>query len=132
MSCESTSSIILDLWKEYGALATKAGCTAAGIATSNPELIIACVEKVKKTEETITKLISKWNQFAGNSWAKIGPRSLKLGSSETGTITGPGDRTFITPAPFNCNTVKLTLDETDGKGETDVDICLMSTSGKCT
>ena len=33
---------------------------------------------------------------------------------------------------MNCNTVKLTLEETDGKGETAVEICLTSSTGKCT
>ncbi|HKR04709.1 MAG TPA: hypothetical protein VJY62_08725 [Bacteroidia bacterium] len=131
-TCESTSSIVLDLWKEYGKLATQAGCAAAGIATANPATVVACVATVKKTEEIAKKLITFWNKMAGNSWAKLGHRSLSLGTSETGTILGPGDRTFVTPSPLTSDTVQLILDETDGKGETDVDICLVSSKGKCT
>jgi len=69
--------------------------------------------------------------MAGNSWAKIGPRSLEIGKAETGTVTGPGDRMFITTKPLSNGTFKFSLDETDGKGETAVDVSLSSTSGKC-
>ena len=132
MSCESTSSVITDLWKQYGELAKKVGCTAAGIATSNPAIVVECVEKLNKAEEVLKNMISYWNKMAGNSWAKLGHRSLTVGSSETGTIVGPGDRTFMTPVPLSYDTVKLTLEETDGKGETYVEVCLNNGSGKCT
>lgn len=132
MSCESTLTIISDLWKEYGEQAKSIGCIAAGTATANPATVVGCVAGLNKTEEILGKLMTFWNKMAGNSWAKIGPRSLAIGTSETGNIFGMGDRTFISPTPLNYDTVQLTLDETDGKGETAVEVCLMSTSGKCT
>jgi hypothetical protein len=132
MSCESTSSLIVKLWKKYGEEATKIGCAAAGIATANPETVVACVDATNNAEKVIKEVISFWNnQIAGNSWAKIGPRSLSLGESETGTLQSIGDRTYITPAPINCDIVKLTLKETDGEGETAVDVCKMDTKGNC-
>lgn len=133
MSCESTSSLILKLWKKYGDEAALAGCTVAGAIAENPDVVIECLEGVKKAEEVAKNVISYWNtEIAGNTWAHIGPRTLTVGESEKGTITSIGDRTYITPTPITCNKVKLTLKETDGKGETQVDVCKMNSKGNCT
>ena len=70
MSCESASTVIIDLWKEYGEQAKKIGCATAGIATANPATVVACVETANKTEEVLQKVIAFWNKMAGNSWAK--------------------------------------------------------------
>lgn len=131
MSCESAFSIISDLWKEYGEQAKKIGCAAAGIATANPATVVACVEASNKAEEVASRLLAFWNKMAGNSWAKIGHRSLEIGKAETGTLTLSGDRMFITTKPLGNGTYKFSLDETDGKGETAVDVSLSSISGKC-
>ncbi len=69
------------------------------------------------------RAIRSWNRLIGNSWATIGPRSLKTNNrTESGTIWGRTNRTFIIP-PARSNNVTITLRKTDGKAKTGVTIC---------
>lgn len=106
-SCNSSAGVVSKMWKAWKDLGFG---DASGL---NNALYL------NHTDRAITK----WNQLIGNSWATIGPRSLKInGRSERGTIMGQTNRTFITP-PAKNNTVTITLRKTDGKAKTGVTIC---------
>lgn len=73
-------------------------------------------------------IVNKWNQKVGNSWATIGPRSLKFNDSETGNIVGQTNRTFITIPSFD-STVSIRIRKTDGRAKCGVTICVSGENG---
>ncbi len=73
-------------------------------------------------QELASTAVTGWNQLANNSWSTIGPRSLNIGSTETGNVVGRTTRTFIMP-PSNRDTIRVTINKTDGRARTGVTIC---------
>lgn len=126
MSCNSASTIVADLWNKYGETATKILGAGASIAMANPAGVVSALAKAKKIAEATEKAVAFWNKMAGNSWAKIGPRQIKLGEKVQGTLQSIGDRTFVTSSPFTCDKVRVSIAENDGKGKVEVTGCLFT------
>lgn len=74
--------------------------------------------------------VNKWNKIAKNSWATIGPRSLRYGEGnrQTGTIMGKTTRTFVMP-PTRKGNATITLKKIDGRAKTGVTICTQTKNG---
>ena len=131
-SCESAISLITNLWKEYGDIASKLGCSAAGIgvgvATENPQVALETVQKclatIDKVEDAIRKAEKMYSSVVGKtSGLTIGPRLLRLDKWESGTIVSTGERLFVTAAPMTRDQATLILKEQGGKGKVSVTVC---------
>lgn len=107
--CGSVTSVAADLWDKWGTLASN-------------------LPYVDKIEE----MVKFWNQMAGNSWAKIGPRRLDYATNLNGTIVGPTDRVFLAHSPTDKDSVEIKLDKLDGKAETSVTVCKVDKAGRAT
>ncbi|MEM6805074.1 MAG: hypothetical protein AAF696_27000 [Bacteroidota bacterium] len=107
--CSAAAAAVAEMWNAYGAWTPS--------VTSQAYAAL------------VRDAIRKWNQKAGNSWASIGPRNLKLnGTTASGTILGQTNRTFVT-VPSRNNTVRITLRKIDGRAKTGVTICTQSKNG---
>lgn len=131
-SCDSATKAVVNLWNEYGEIAKKLGCVAAGvavgIATSNPQAALKTIqealEAADKVEDAIRKAESAYAGVIGRtSGLTIGPRLLRLDTWESGTIVSTGERLFLTAAPMNRDTATLRLSEQGGKGKVSVTVC---------
>ena len=106
-NCSSSAVVVSKMWKAWKDL-------GIGDAHLLPNATYAA---------HTARAISSWNRLIGNSWATIGPRSLRINNrSASGTIWGQTNRTFITP-PSKNNSVTITLRKTDGRAKTGVTIC---------
>jgi hypothetical protein len=129
MGCQSAFSVISSLWKNYGDIAKKLGCTAAGVATENPQVIIECLEKIGKVEESYKQMKGFWDKMSGDdSWATLGPRELPLKDPQEGKLVGTSGRTFISN-PFRYDKARIVVRERDGKAKTEINICVMDGKG---
>ncbi len=127
MSCDSFSGIATEIWNEWGEVLKG---IAAGVGATQglpPDQIYAMATEY---EAAVKKTISRWNDIAGNSWAKLGPRKLQLGDAEEGTVVHPGERTFLTPGPLATDCVELAIKSRDGKAECEVMVCAHGKSGR--
>jgi hypothetical protein len=131
--------LIVGLWNEYGAIAKKLGCTAAGagvgIATSNPqaalETIQKCLEETDKIEDAVRKAEAMYESVVGRtSGLTIGPRLLRLDRWESGTIVSNTERLFVTAAPMSRENATLRLNEQGGKGQVSVTVCAFGADEK--
>jgi hypothetical protein len=131
-SCDSAISAIVNLWGEYGEIAKRLGCTAAGVAvgvaTSNPQAALMtiqqCLERADKIEDAIRTAESAFSEVIGRtSGLTIGPRLLRLDTWESGTIVGTTERLFLTAAPMSRNSATFLLHEQGGKGKVSVTVC---------
>jgi uncharacterized protein (DUF736 family) len=130
-SCESAAKVATDLWAKYDDKAKDLACKGATAAQTavNPGTIPqsarkyqACLEDVNKAEQIVRDLVSRWNQHVGNSWARLGPRPLEPGSTQTGTLRATGQRMFISAGPVN-GAVDLNLEKLKYRGRTEVTVC---------
>lgn len=131
--CNSVAKIVADLFNESGDAISKLGCkvvSTVGSTVGTPIDHTACQQTVEKAEEYTREMIKFWNkEILGGSYSflKIGPRRLKVNKSEDGNIVGPTQHTFISdPLPFN--EYSITIQELDGKADTDVTICTYDSS----
>ncbi len=138
-SCESAISLVTGLWNEYGDIAKKLGCGAAGVgigvATSNPqaalEAIQQCLEKSDEIENAIRKAESMYESVVGRtSSLTIGPRLLRLDTWESGTIVSNAERLFVTAAPMSRDNATLRIREQGGKGKVSVTVCAFTADEK--
>lgn len=106
-NCSSSAGVVSKMWQAWNDL-------GVGEASLLPNATYV---------SRAAQAIRNWNSLVGNSWATIGPRDLLINNrSESGTIWGQTNRTFITP-PSRNNSVTITLRKTDGKAKTGVTIC---------
>lgn len=80
--------------------------------------------------ETVKEMVKFWNEMAGNSWAKIGPRHFTFSVATKGTIQSVGKRTWVSAAPAGSDSVSVTIKKTDGKGSVRYNICTMDPKTK--
>ncbi|MEO0474163.1 MAG: hypothetical protein AAF206_31430 [Bacteroidota bacterium] len=107
--CSSAANTVSTMWQKYGEWSPSIGFSAWASKAD--------------------RAIRLWNQAARNSWATIGPRSLNLPrDTESGTILGQTNRTFVTPPSFH-NTIEITINKTDGRAKTGITICTKSRNG---
>lgn len=137
-SCKSAISLVTNLWKEYGEIASQLGCTAAGIAvavgTKNPEIsaktTTKCLEAKDKAEEAIEKANASYKRVVGKtSSLTIGPRLLRLNTWEKGSIFGTFERLYCTSVPMDLDEVSITIKERGGKGKVGIAICAVNEKG---
>jgi hypothetical protein len=121
--CESGAKITADIWKEHDATLKALGCTVVTIASEGSVPPNVCLDAADKVAKVATQMIEFWNVAAGNSWAKIGPRRLDLGTKLNGTLVSTGGRMFITATPLDKDTLDLDLEKIDGKAKTEVTVC---------
>ncbi|HWP42959.1 MAG TPA: hypothetical protein VNO14_06980 [Blastocatellia bacterium] len=96
-------------------------------------------EECKKEGEADTKkctlsakfraIVERLNAFANNSWATLGPRKIEFGTTQTGTLIIPGDRTFLSSTPLDKNSATITITKKDGRGGAVVTICKVNDKG---
>ncbi|MBB3184401.1 hypothetical protein FHR95_001962 [Halomonas fontilapidosi] len=100
--CDSAATVVSDLWSEHEDIVKQTG--------------------PGDKAEIVDKMINRWNDLAGNSWAKIGPRMLEFGSTQKGTIRSKGTRVFVSPHPVY-GEIDLTIEKVGMRGKTYVEAC---------
>lgn len=80
--------------------------------------------------ETVKEMVKFWNEMAGNSWAKIGPRHFTFSVATKGTIQSVGKRTWVSSMPSGEAGATVSIKKTDGKGATRYNICTMDPETK--
>jgi|GEM_PF-1618132 len=128
-SCSSAASVTSSLWKKYGDVATKLGCTVASAASQGAVDLVTCVQQVGKYDESVKKMVGYWNTMAASSWATIGPRRWDMDKTHKGKIVGTAGRMFIMPAPVEDNNFYVELEKTDGKGKASFTVCQVAPDG---
>lgn len=132
-NCQSTYQVVSALWKKYGEMAKKLGCTVVGAVTESPQSVPECIRAADKVEEIVDDMISGWNSLVGtSSFATLGPRMLDPGTEYAGTLIGPTERTFVTQTPCHFERGRVRLSERDGKAKTAIEIWLTDPDGHCT
>lgn len=133
-ACQTVSSFMADAWK-YMPKVIGAACTGVQVA-QNPssaseigKTFRQCTNKASVYTNAVSKGISEYNKLVNNSWATLGPRQMRFGIDNTGTVVFPGDRTFISVVPARKDTLKLRMRELDGKGKVEVTVCKKSEGG---
>ncbi|MCB9558477.1 MAG: hypothetical protein H6707_20340 [Deltaproteobacteria bacterium] len=114
-----TYKVASDIYQQLDKVLKSAGCA------SMPQ----CAT-VAKVNTVVKNMVKFWNWAAQNSWAKIGPRRLDFNTALTGRIVSTGGRLFVSAHPAIKDTVKITIQEIDGKGKTGVAICKTARGGK--
>jgi hypothetical protein len=136
-SCESAVSAITNLYKKYGDVAGKIGCTVAGgvagALAENPAVALKTIQTCLETKDLVEKAIkeaeAQYSSVIGKtSGLTIGPRLLPLDSWQSGTIISTGERLFLTAAPMPTNNPVLKIRELDGKGKVSVTVCSFTLS----
>ncbi len=80
--------------------------------------------------ENVKAMVKFWNDMAGNSWAKIGPRHFEFANTTKGTIQSVGKRTWVSSMPSGEAGATVSIKKTDGKGATRYNICTMDPETK--
>ena len=133
--CRSTAQVVGDIYKKWGDVIIATGCVAGvAIATGGAALPVTlkCVDNADKYAKAVEEMIKFFNAAAGNSWARIGPRRIEYGNTQTGTLISTGSRVFIAPAPLDKDSVTFKVKKVDGKAKTDVVICKVDEKGNFT
>lgn len=110
-SCSSATAAVTTMWDKFGQW--------------NPEMTTAFY--MNKADQAVRA----WNQVAQNSWATLGPRSLKRKQTARGTILGQTNRTFVMPPSLRKN-LSITIKKTNGRAKTGVTICTTGKGGRKT
>ncbi|PHN03723.1 hypothetical protein [Flavilitoribacter nigricans] len=114
--CKSATSVVSDIFNNYGKILATLGCTLANQA--------GCLDNAQKYAQMTSDMVAYWNKRSKTtSWATIGPRRLDFNQDHIGKIVSTGGRMFISPIPSNKNELTVSIDELDGKGKTSVVIC---------
>lgn len=129
-NCNSAASVAADIWGKVHNVAIQGGCAAAQAAGYVD--YASCFNTATKINDLTGKLVQFWNSKVNNSWATIGPRRLNLNQNLTGTIVSTGGRKFVSFPILNKNSVRITIDETGGKGKTSVTVCKINKNNQKT
>lgn len=128
-SCGSAATVAANIWGNWGEMLKTGGCSVAGLATMNPELVKPCMDGADKWDKVIQKSIKNWNEESKGSSATIGKRQLVLDDWEEGSIIGTTGRVFVTTTPVPSGS-KVVINERGGKGKAGIAICKVSKDGK--
>lgn len=129
--CTSTYGTIKQLYDRFGYFAKNVAGVAIAIVSQNPAAAVAAVKAANKLEEAIADAHKFWNDnIAKNGPLTLGPRLLELGKEQTGTIVSKGDRTFIADTPCPSESLRIRINERNGKGQTQVRACLIDPRGQ--
>jgi hypothetical protein len=117
-SCTSFAEVSSNVWAYAGPIVKKAAL-AGGPASATAAQVASAVEQG----------IKQWNTLlAGNSWARIGPRSLEFGKPEKGNVVGVTERLFVSPMPA-FRPVAVEVKKVDGDGRVRVVVCKVPEKG---
>ena len=97
------TSPVQDIWKKYSQVA-KEYCKGDK----------DCIEKMEKYAEIAKVMVDYWNKMVGGGWATIGPRPLRFGSNNDGTIIVGGQRLFISQSPVDAAEVEIRFKKEGG------------------
>lgn len=71
-----------------------------------------------------------WNSMARGTWAKIGPRKLKMGRTNYGTVVAPGKRLWVSQTPASEPTVRVAVRKKGGKAGARIHLCTLDGKGR--
>jgi hypothetical protein len=126
--CGKGRAVLKKLQLMVEKVADEVGCTYIQAQTGVPKPLCKAGAKVTHKMEKLLneKLRAGWRKLAKNSWATIGPRELKWGKKEKGTLRGTFARMFISAKPVTKKRLQIVVKKTDGKGKARVAICGIS------
>ena len=77
-----------------------------------------------KIEDAVRKAEAQYSSVVGKtSSLTIGPRLLRLGEWESGTLPSTFERLFVTAAPMSRDNATLRIREQGGKGKVSITVC---------
>jgi hypothetical protein len=117
-SCTSFSEVTSEVWAYAGPILKKAALAGGPASATAAEVASAFEQGIKQ-----------WNTLlAGNSWARIGPRSLEFGKTEKGNVVGVTERLFVSPMPA-FRPMHVEVKKTGGNGRVRVVVCAAAERG---
>jgi hypothetical protein len=120
-NCGSAATIAVKLYEKWGAKLKEFKCPVTK----------DCLDDAGKKERIFREMIAFWNENAGNSWAKIGPRRLEPNQKLEGTIQLAGERLFMTPGPTDADVIEVTINKEDGKAAAVATLSTLDENGRC-
>jgi hypothetical protein len=134
-NCQSLLQVVGKVWKKWGEVIIATGCVAGTtIATGGIGIgaSLECVRNADKYKKATEKMLTLFNDLADNGPATIGPRRIEFGRTQSGTVLGPGDRTYVSVYPMDKDRVTIKLKKLDGLCRTEVIICKIDANEKVT
>ncbi len=131
-NCKSVAQIFGDVYEKWGAVIIATGCVAAvNVGTGGVALpaTLNCIKNAKKYAEAVEAMVKFFNQNAGNSRWKIGPRQIEWGKVQTGTVVSTASRVFVSAAPVDKDSVTIKVKKIEGEAQTDIIICKVDEKG---
>ncbi len=130
--CKSAAQIFGDVYQEWGAVIIATGCVVGVTAASGGVAMVAtlnCIKNASKYAAAVEKMVKYFNENAGNSRWKIGPRRIDWGAVQTGTVISTASRVFISAAPIDKDSVTVKVKKVDGRAQADIIICKVDEKG---
>lgn len=130
--CRSAAQIFSDVYDKWGAVIIATGCVAAVNAGSGGVAMAAtlnCIKNAQKYSEAVEKMVKFFNENAGNSRWKIGPRRIEWGTAQTGSVVSTLSRVFISAAPVDKDSITVKVKKVDGRAQADIIICKVDEKG---
>ncbi len=130
--CRSFAQIFADVYDKWGAVMIATGCVVAVNAGTGGVAMAAtlnCIKNAEKYAEAVEKMVKFFNENAGNSRWKIGPRRIEWGTVQTGAVISTASRVFVSAAPIDKDSVTIKVKKTDGKAQADIIICKVDEKG---
>lgn len=134
-ACNTVSNFISDAWS-YMPKVIGAACTGVQVVTnpSNAQEIgktfRQCTNNASNYTKAVSSGVNEYNKLVGKStWATLGPRDMRFGIDNKGTVRFPGDRTFVSVVPARKDTLKLRMRELSGKAKVEVIVCKQGERG---
>lgn len=88
-----------------------------------------CIKNAQKYAEAVEKMVKFFNENAGSSRWKIGPRQMEWGKVQTGAVVSTLSRVFISAAPVDKDSITVKVKKTDGRAQADIIICKVDEKG---
>lgn len=130
--CRSAAQIFGDVYDKWGAIIIATGCVVAVNAGSGGVAMAAtlnCIKNAQKYAEAVEKMVKFFNENAGSSRWKIGPRQMEWGKVQTGAVVSTLSRVFISAAPVDKDSITVKVKKTDGRAQADIIICKVDEKG---
>lgn len=81
-----------------------------------------CKDRPKLMSDA-AEALAFWNNLAGESWAKIGARTIRRGQTQQGTVVNPGMRTWVTASPSTSSSANVNISKRGGEANVRINIC---------
>ncbi len=130
--CRSAAQVFSDVYEKWGAVIIATGCVV-GVNAGSGGLAMAatltCIKNAKKYAEALEQMVKFFNERAGSSRWKIGPRKMEWGSVQSGKVVSTLSRVFISAAPVDQDSVTVKIKKVDGRAQADIIICMVDEKG---